>query len=467
MPTRQNTQASAASLWRPELDGHAGPTYHAIADALEADVAAGRVAPGARLPSQRTLARTLGVNLTTVTRAMREATRRGLVAGVGGSGMFVAPRAERLRDWATSGNARPGFVDLGLNMPPHTAEVSVASALAEFAASLAKRPAECRALLAYRAPEGTVMDRRAALGWLGPLGIEASADRVVVTSGAQHGTALALAAVARPGEAVLCEALTYPGLRAAARVTGVRLVPVATDEHGLVPRALADALKRRRVSALVTTPTLHNPTGITLPAERRREIARIARRAGLWIVEDDVYAPLTDGAPPPLHSLAPERTLYVTSLSKSVAGGLRLGYVVAPDAEIFGSLVAAMRASTWMTAPLLAAIASTWIQDGTAQRAVDQTRREVMRRWTVARRALAPLWTPPRNATPSPHLWIPRRDRAAEREAIESLARDGVGVVGGDAFRAGAEPFGFRVCLGPAASVEELEGALGVVKGRG
>lgn len=462
MSTRSRPQAAAARLWRPDVAAHAGPTYQAIVHALEADVAAGRVAPGARLPSQRALARTLGVNLTTVTRAMREATRRGLVAGVGGSGMFVAPRAERLRDWARRDTPHPGFVDLSLGMPPHTAEVSIAAALAEFAADLARRPGECRALLAYRTPEGTVADRRASLDWLGPLGVAATPERVLVTSGAQHGTALALAAVARPGDAVLCEALTYPGLRAAAKIAGVRLVAVAHDAHGLVPRALAATMERHRATALVVTPTLQNPTGSTLPAERRREIARLARRAGLWIVEDDVYGALA-AAPPPLQAHAPERTLYVTSLSKSVAGGLRLGYVVAPDDPTFESLVAAMRASTWMTAPLLAAIASAWLRDGTARRAVDQTRREIARRWKVARRALAPVWTPAADAPPSPHLWIPRPDARAEQAGVARLAKAGVGVTAGEAFRAGGEAFGLRVCLGPAASVEELEGALGTV----
>lgn len=143
-------------LWHPDLRASAGPVYRAIVDTMETDIAAGRLGPGARLPSQRVLARALGVNLTTVTRAMREAERRGLVIGSKGSGTFVASRLDRVPDWRGTDQlpARADFVDLSLNYPPEVAEAELAGALAEWAADIARRPQECRSLLPYRATQG-------------------------------------------------------------------------------------------------------------------------------------------------------------------------------------------------------------------------------------------------------------------------------------------------------------------------
>jgi DNA-binding transcriptional MocR family regulator len=456
--------------WRPELGRRVGPAYLAIADALAADVAAGRLQAGARLPSQRALARMLGVNLTTVTRAMREAERRGLVAGLSGSGTFVAPRAERPGDWVrrASHGGTPEHVDLAVNVPPDAAGPELARALAAWAAKLGRNAHACASLLPYREPEGAIADRAAGCEWLAAHGVDAAPERVLVTSGAQHGLALALAAVARPGDAVLCEALTYPGLRAAAASRGIRLVPVDVDDRGLVPASLRRALRRHAPRAIVCCPTLQNPTASVLPLERRRELAALARRSGLWIVEDGVYGPLAPGAPPPLCALAPERTIHLTSLSKTVSPGLRVGYVAAPAGGVLDALRAGLRASTWMTAPLTAALASAWIRDGTAHRATEAIRAESARRRAVAGRVLGVMLdggaAPDAARPPAPHLWLACPGIDAESTAVARLARAGVMVTAGEACRVGAAGHGIRLCLGGAVSAAHLERALGIVR---
>lgn len=190
------------------------------------------------------------------------------------------------------------------------------------------------------------------------------------------------------------------------------------------------------------------------------------RRAGLWVVEDDIYGALADDPPKSFAALLPERTVYVTSLSKTVAPGLRVGYLVAPDAAVLDGLVGALRASSWMTAPILAAIASSWIRDGIAQRAVRQVRAELARRQRVVRQTLPPALRAIHAGgdARSPHLWVPLADASAEARAVALLNQRGVGVTAGEAFRVGATPsYGFRIGLGAARSVEALTGALGTI----
>lgn len=455
--------------WQPDLRSASGPVYRAIVDVMEGDIVAGRLGPGSRLPSQRALAHALGVNLTTVTRAMREAERRGLVMGTPGSGTFVAPRLDRVPDWPSPGQQRGGadFVDLSLNYPPDVAEADLAQALAEWAAGMARRPQECRSLLPYRANQGAASDRTAATEWIAARGLEVDPGRLVICSGAQHGLGLSLAALAQPGDTILCEALAYPGLRAVAANQGLRLVPVALDADGLRPAALSEALRRHDVRALVCTPTLHNPSGVVTSLSRRRELARILRRAGIWVVEDDVYGALSVDAPPSFASLLPERTVYLTSLSKTVAPGLRVGYMVAPDATVLDSLLGALRSSSWMTAPLLAAIASSWIRGGEAERAVRKVRSEIAGRRRTARKTLRPeLLSASGSGSDgqAPHMWIALADAATEARAVALLNQAGVGVTAGEAFRVGATAsWGFRICLGAARSPADLTRALGTI----
>lgn len=443
--------------------------YRAIADAMEVDIAAGRLASGTRLPSQRVLAGALGVNLTTVTRAMREAERRGLVVGSIGSGTFVAPRVDRVPDWLSSDRAptRADFVDLSVNYPPDTAEAELGHAIAAWAADIARRPHECRSLLPYRTIQGAASDRAAAAAWLDEQGLVADPSRIVISSGAQHGLALSLATFARPGDAVLCEALVYPGLRAVAAIAGVRLIPVAVDGEGLCPAALREAVRQYRPRALVCSPTLHNPTGAVASLDRRQEIVRILRRTDLWIIEDDLYGALADGAPPSLATLFPERTVYVTSLSKTVAPGLRVGYVVVPNTTVLDGVLGALRASTWMTAPLLVTLASTWIREGVARRALRQVRAELARRQRAVRKVLLPTLGNGVGIAPdarAPHLWVPLSDAAAEARTVALLGQRGVGVTAGEAFRVGTTAsYGFRICLGAARSAGALTAALDTI----
>src|SRR5262249_20321765 len=140
---------------------------------------------------------------------------------------------------------------------------------------------------------------------------------------------------------------------------------VPGDREGMLPDALAEACRGNRARGLYLVPTIHNPTTVVWPEARRREIARVAREQGLAIVEDDIHAMLPDHRPLPVAAFAPECSYSPLSPSKTIAPGLRFAYVLAPPG-MFVRLAASLRATTWAAPPLMAALVSSWIRDGTA-----------------------------------------------------------------------------------------------------
>ena len=198
---------------------------------------------------------------------------------------------------------------------------------------------------------------------------------MLVCTGSQHGLTIVLATLLEPGDVLLTESLTYAGLQPVAGLLRLRLRGLAIDASGLRPDALEEACREGGMKAVYLIPTLHNPTTAVMPAARRREIAAIARAHGLRIIEDDVHGLLATERPAPLATLAPERTYYLTSTSKTLAPGLRIAYVAAPPVDV-PRLTASLRATTWAVAPLTAAVASQWIRDGTADAIVAARRQE-------------------------------------------------------------------------------------------
>jgi len=420
--------------------------YLAIADALARDVEAGELAPGDRLPTHRALARRLGVNVVTITRAYAEAARRGLVEGEVGRGTFV--RASR-RFFRTDFPLEPAgdeTIDFHFNVMGVDEE---ALGIRQLLRELADEDGEVLRE-GYVSP-GYAAHRAAGAEWMARAGLDARPERTLVTVGAQHALTVAFSALAEPGDVVLTEELTYPGVKALAALMHLRTQPVGMDASGLVPEALEDACRRSNAKLLYVTPTLQNPTGCVLSAERREALVRLAEKYDLWIVEDDTTGRI-EGAPPPLANLAPARTCYVTSLSKSLVGSLRVGYLHAPalpDGELAERLTASVAATTWMAPPLMAEIATRMIRSGRAEEVVRRKGAEI-----AARRELLDA-TLGRLARTGSHpgcsfVWLelpaPWRGSELAREA----ARRGVAVSPPEAFVVGraSAPHAVRVALG-------------------
>jgi DNA-binding transcriptional MocR family regulator len=454
--------------WQPRLSDSPGPLYRRVALALHEDVASGALPPGTRLPTHRELARALGTTVVTASRAYREAAGLGLVQGEVGRGTFVAPIAPvapiaSAAVAATTGGLAPAGtpgsepIELTANyiVAPHDdprgagARLTAATVLWE---GLSRR----------YPPGGADEHRRAAADWLRRPGWTPRPAQIAATSGAQHAILVTLAALARPGDTVYVEALTYHGVLTAARTLGLRLAPVAIDGQGLIPAALAEQCSGGGTGrVLFCQPSLHNPTSAVMPLERRRALADLARRHDLTVVEDSVYEFLLDAPPPPLAALAPERTCHLVSCAKALAQGLRVGYVAAPE-PLVSRLQAAIAATALAAAPSLLDLATRWIDDGTARRLVESKRAEAGLRQTMARESLDGLGLVWQSHPASSHLWLELSPPWTAAAFVEQARRRGVAVNPAAPFAVApaAAPAAVRVCLGPVAERRRLATAL-------
>ena len=443
--------------WKPELEDTPRPLVDRLLAALERDIRSGVLAPGLRLPPQRELAFFLGISLGTVTKAYAEAERRGLTQATVGRGTFVAAPAPDAA-FRFSPRGQPSGVNLAQNVRP---VLSGGAALTRALDRLRKK--DLSRLLVYSPSAGEDDHRRAMADWLArTTQLEPDWRNLAVTAGGQQAVALALGSLASAGDAILTEAGTYYGLRTLAEHAGYRLKGLQLDEEGLVPDALDRAAASTGARVLYITPTLHNPTGRTMSHERREEIVRVARARDLWIVEDDVYALYAGRSVTPIAALAPERTLYVSSLSKSLSAGLRVGILLTPGAEALERVLRALRATAYSAPALGPAIGAQWIEDGTADALTSEVMIEMERRVRLAMRLFGPAAEPPSFAS-SLHVWLPMAELDAERAAAHAL-RAGVEVTPPSAPIVDWHGLsGLRVCLGGVEDGADLEAALKVV----
>jgi DNA-binding transcriptional MocR family regulator len=439
------------TTWIPTLEGRSGPIYQQIVDALKDDVAAGRLAAGAQLPTHREMARALKVTVVTVSRAYAEAARQGLIRGEVGRGTFVSalPAEDR-----RSAPREDGPIDLSLNHLAFDLDALPAAAREEAARGFLGGLGE------FHQPGGLPEHRAAGALWLRRPGFLPTAEQTLVTSGGQHAMLVVLAALCRPGDTVLVESLTYPGIKSLAQHLSLRLQPIPLDGEGLHPEALEEAASQNPGRVLYCQPTLHNPTSATMPEARRRRIAEIAREHDLTILEDDIYGFLLPEAPPPLAAFAPERTCYFVGCSKGLGAGLRVGFLAAPE-KLQARLRAEIGATVWYAAPSLVALVSRWIGDGTARFITEGKRRETAARQDLARRRLAGLeWE---SHPASSHVWLTLPEPWEVASFLEAARERGVLVNPAEAFVAGrsAVPPAVRICLGPVKERARLDQALG------
>lgn len=442
--------------WVPTLSEWQGPMFLRIVDALAADIASGRLNRGERLPTHRALASALDLDLTTVTRAYGEARRRGLLEARVGQGTFVSETTAR----APADLPAPVNIDLSMNLPPQPVEANLDLRIAQGLAAI-RAEAGFSAYLGYSHPGGSAREREAAAQWLAPRVAQAAAERIVIYPGSQAIIFNALLALTSPGDVVVTEALTFPGVKAAAARLNVRLVGVAMDGEGARPDALDDAIRKHKPKAVYLVPTQQNPTTATMGEGRRKAVAEIVRKRGVTLIEDDVYGPLEPQVVP-IANLIPEQTYYAASIAKCIAPALRVAFLLAPDAAAEQKMRGNLQASLQMPPALMVALVTHWLRTGVAVEIIRAIRSEAAARQQLAGRFLKGITYAARPA--SHHLWMPLPAHFAGTDLLSHLMRHGLAVVGEDAFAAGeGAPRGLRISLGAARNRAELSQALQVL----
>jgi DNA-binding transcriptional MocR family regulator len=433
---------------KAELRDNGQKLHERLAGAITEAIAAGVYAHGAQLPTHRQLAQQFSVSIGTVTRAIDTLSERGIVRGEIGRGTFVSA--------AALAAGPDDIIDLTINAPPPMLSHEVLMQ----ANGIAARQALALAHGGYVDHTGTGRQRAVMAQWLSDSRVAVTEDEIVLTNGAQQGLHLAFAALREQSQTIATEGATFPGAIAATANLGMTMLPVEHDGEGMVPEALDKVLGANGCRIIYTTPVCQNPLGFETGPERRRALAKVAERHGAFIVEDDIYGLYAAKGGLTYKRLAPERTFFVTSLSKSLTPLVRLG-LVAPPADWRQAVARRMRAESWGMPPFAVELACALIENGAGEDIGRQLLREARARLEMAQRMLGIAEVPmPEGA---PHLWLPMSPIAAERLARRASERN-VRITPPGATRVGASAIGgVRLCIMAPPTRGELERGLAIL----
>jgi len=445
-------------MWIPDITKLEGPRYLAVATAIAKAIDGGELPPGAQLPPQRDLAIKLGVTVGTISRAYTLAKKRKLVSGEVGRGTFVSGS----RDEGNSANIIPQMdaraVDLACYRTP-VADLS--EAVAKTLNELADR-ADLLPLHRYPPASGFLSHRAAGAAWIARSGLEVAPDSILICNGAQQALSLTLNALAGPGEKLLTETVTYSGVKALATLNGIELCGVAMDEQGVIPEALDQMAEVSEARLVYLQPTVHNPTTALMPSERRRKVAEVLRRHDLTLIEDDAGCSALTDRPEPISALVPERSIYITSVSKTLSPAFRIGYLSAP-AHMLESIQSVFHANVLGASPLMAELVSQMISSGRAHEIAQRNLEESAR---LNRTALRLLKGHEVHSNPACfYLWLVLPRQWSAEEFAAAARSDGVSVVPADNFLASrdASVHGVRVSLNPSFNPDVLHKGLDVL----
>jgi DNA-binding transcriptional MocR family regulator len=424
--------------------------YLKLADAIAVEIADGRLRPGDRLPPQRDFAYERKIAVSTASRVYAELLRRGLVVGEVGRGTFIS--GDTGRSVATSGEPRGARIDLEINypmLPDQTALIAKSlDGLEQLSAleALSKQPTSV----------GTSAVRNVAAAYLSQGTWSPAPEQLVFTGNGRQSIAAALAALVPTGGRCGVEALTYPFIKGIAARLGVSLVPLAMDEDGVCPDAVQKAHREAHLSAIYIQPVVHNPLGMTMSSARRADLLRVVEKLDLPVIEDNVYGFLDNE--PPLAALAPDRCIVIDSLSKKVAPGLALGFIVPPLA-LRESVMASVRSGGWTASGFGFAAAQRMMGDGTVAELVRQKRIDARARQKLAAERLAGFEL--QTNEKSYHLWLALPPHWRSQTFVAAAARRDIALTPSTTFAAtpGHAPNAVRLALA-APTMDQLDTGL-------
>ena len=445
--------------WFPESLENAMPVYLAIVEALENDILSGRLKAGQKLPPQRQLAAKLNVNLTTISRAYKQAQKRELIDSRVGQGSFI-----RIHDVHNDGRENPfkrpaiKEIDMGMNIPPIPNDQKLITRMKREMAE-AVRNIATQSIFGYHDFIGSLDERTHAARWLSKRYSLAHADTLMIAPGTQSLLLALLPHLIKPGKTICCEHLTYPGFKSLCQRFNISVRGLQLDEDGICPQDFERACEQGDVRALYCTPTMHNPTSLTWSVPRRKKIAEIARQYDVSIIEDDPYGMLPTSSAAPLSSYAPERSFYIFGLSKCLSSALRVAFLCVPNQETFAPLSMALRSTAMMVSPMARAMALHLINSGLADNMVNAIRTEAQARQMILKSIL-----PEHCYTSDPdgfHVWLKLPDHIHIHHFIGELRSRSIKVVPAEIFSVLEDsPNAVRVCLGVAESATQCRFAL-------
>ena len=431
--------------WKPAWSKER-PLYQSLARRLEEDIRSGALLPGTKLPPQRELADFLDINVSTVSQAFRICSDKGLLTSVIGSGTFVAYDAMTNLSLAPDGTEP--LIELASMMPETIAVDGVV-------ASLQAMLTEEKAPAFFQYGSGCAAWRRlAALDLLRRAGAVGK-EGAVAANGGQNAIVASLLALCRPGDRLGVDPLVYSGLKQAARLLGVRLVPVAQEQGEMSADGIRYAVQNHQIKGLYVVPDFQNPTAHVMSERGRRTIARAAEDEGLFIIEDGVARLMAADPLPTIQSLAPERTFFILSLSKVLLPTLRMAYILCPSvyADALQDIVQSLHLSQ---SELLAELTARLLVSGAAEALIAARREGATRRNAIAEEMLKGYTLLGNSECLSRWLVLPEGLTGTQAEA--KARRRGVAVYGDAHFAVGPanRQHGLRLAVTAPADDDEL-----------
>jgi len=424
--------------------------YLKLADVIAAEIAGGTLKAGDRLPPQRSFAYERQIAVSTASRVYAELLRRGLVVGEVGRGTFISGEAKR--GMAAPGEPRGIRTDLEFNYPMLPEQTAL---IAKSLDGLEK-PAALDAALRQATSVGTPAVRSVAAAYLSQGAWSPSPDQLVFTGNGRQSIAAALAAVVPTGGRCGVEALTYPFVKGVASRLGISLVPLAMDEDGVRPDSVQKAHSEAHLAAIYIQPVIQNPLGMTMPAARRADLLRVVEKLNLPVIEDNVYAFLDNE--PPLAALAPDSCIVIDSLSKKVAPGLALGFIVPPQ-RLRESVMASVRSGGWTASGFAFAAAQRMMSDGVVAELSRLKRLDARMRQKLAVDRLSAFEI--QSNEKSYHLWLTLPAHWRSQTFVAAAARRDIALTPSTTFAvtSGHAPNAVRLALA-APTMDQLDAGL-------
>ncbi|SLN61834.1 putative HTH-type transcriptional regulator YjiR [Roseovarius albus] len=386
--------------WRPSRDSLLSPLHVSLAASIANAIEDGRLPPGEQLPTHRKLADDLGLSVNTVSKAYDVLRRQNLIDGQIGRGSYVIDAASSDDQPFKLESEPDNQFDMSISRPLFNRQHvdAMHAALKDMQSNL--NPA---LYLSTRPNLGHETHRKTGVKWLSHCGLQAKPNSIIMTNGVTHGMSAALSAIMRPGDVIMSDMITHHLMASSAVYFGYRHFGLETDEYGICPDALERACIEKSPKALYMLPSLANPNVHMMPEFRRRQIAEVARKHGLYIIENDAFGPVAADRQLPISSLIPDLSIYLTTFTKCTVSGLRVGYAVVPD-HLMPAMTARLIVFGWMATPIMCELATRWVEDGTALALAEWQRREIAKRHEIATQELAGLnWT---GHPASLHLWL-------------------------------------------------------------
>lgn len=443
--------------WKPNFSETSGPLYKAIAEKLENDIKNGLLTPGTKLPPQRELADFLDINVSTISRAFKLCEQKGLICATVGNGTFVASDAAA-NPYLLPEDVTSGIIELGAVFPEATVNEEIVVQMRKMLAE-----PDFGKLFQYGRPGGTTWQKETAGKFMKKAGFNVNSERVLLANGGQNAIAAILAGLFQPGDRIGTDEFTYPGLKTAANMLGIQLIPIQQKDSEMTGEGLQYACKNENIKGIYVIPDYHNPTTHIMSEDTRKTIATIAKKEHLIVIEDAIHSLLNKNPIAPIAAYAPEQVLYISSLSKAVSPGLRIAFVGVPE-QYKRKLSAALYNMNVSVPPVMAELACRMIISGAVEKIIERHRIQNRQRNAIVDRYLSNYKLLGEPECIFRWLVLPKRFTGESFE--EKAYHLGVRVYGAERFVVGnaKSTSAVRLAIAAPESISKLEEAMKIIK---